>query len=430
MIAVLQAAATPPTSSAARCATRARPAGPRLGPRHRRPPERTRAVPRRGLRESVRDASSARWRSAVEITTFRTDHDYADFRRPHRVEFGDVDRGRPRAPRLHDQRHGLGRVDAAPRPGCSIRMAARRIGGRRPAGGRRSRRPVRRGRPSDGPGGPPLGDARVRRSSRRRWRPSGPTPTSRPPVRRADRRRAREAPRRPEPVGRTAPARDDRTPPGIAPELAAQRGIPQNKIAGEDLWDHRSGPSTRRRRDRPIVRLAALVHDIGKPATFADGRFLGHDGRGRARGELLPRLTSPVRRSTGRPPRAPPHVQPTIRVGRCRDPTVHRQGRTLVTRRAVRAPPGRQHRERPRPGCRRSGRAPGAGGRAARGRGRARPGDLAVDGDDLIAELGAEPGPRLGALLDELVEAVVEDPGLNDRPTLLLLAQSRLAGED
>ena len=24
-----------------------------------------------------------------EITTFRTDHDYADFRRPHRVEFGD-----------------------------------------------------------------------------------------------------------------------------------------------------------------------------------------------------------------------------------------------------------------------------------------------------------------------------------------------------
>ena len=24
-----------------------------------------------------------------EITTFRTDHDYADFRRPHRVEFGE-----------------------------------------------------------------------------------------------------------------------------------------------------------------------------------------------------------------------------------------------------------------------------------------------------------------------------------------------------
>ena len=26
----------------------------------------------------------------VEITTFRVDHDYADFRRPHRIEFGDT----------------------------------------------------------------------------------------------------------------------------------------------------------------------------------------------------------------------------------------------------------------------------------------------------------------------------------------------------
>ena len=56
--------------------------------------------------------------------------------------------------------------------------------------------------------------------------------------------------------------------------------------------------------------------------------------------------------------------------------------------------------------------------------------DLAIDGDDLIAELGAVPGPRLGAVLDHLLDAVVEDPRLNDRPTLLLLAQSRLAQAD
>ena len=47
-----------------------------------------------------------------EITTFRTDHDYADFRRPHRVEFGDVDRGGPGPPRFHGQRDGLGRARA------------------------------------------------------------------------------------------------------------------------------------------------------------------------------------------------------------------------------------------------------------------------------------------------------------------------------
>ena len=51
-------------------------------------------------------------------------------------------------------------------------------------------------------------------------------------------------------------------------------------------------------------------------------------------------------------------------------------------------------------------------------------GDLAVDGNDLIAELGAEPGPVLGHVLRELLERVVADPALNDRPTLLVLAQA------
>jgi poly(A) polymerase/tRNA nucleotidyltransferase (CCA-adding enzyme) len=54
-------------------------------------------------------------------------------------------------------------------------------------------------------------------------------------------------------------------------------------------------------------------------------------------------------------------------------------------------------------------------------------GDLAVDGDDLIAELDVAPGPRLGRILEELTERVIADPGLNERPTLLLLAQSLLA---
>jgi hypothetical protein len=49
---------------------------------------------------------------------------------------------------------------------------------------------------------------------------------------------------------------------------------------------------------------------------------------------------------------------------------------------------------------------------------------LAIDGSDLIAELGMAPGPSLGRLLDELLELVIADPALNDRPTLLLLAQT------
>jgi tRNA nucleotidyltransferase (CCA-adding enzyme) len=45
-------------------------------------------------------------------------------------------------------------------------------------------------------------------------------------------------------------------------------------------------------------------------------------------------------------------------------------------------------------------------------------GDLAVDGADLI-ELGYDEGPSLGAALESLLDAVVEDPSLNTRTELL-----------
>ena len=51
---------------------------------------------------------------------------------------------------------------------------------------------------------------------------------------------------------------------------------------------------------------------------------------------------------------------------------------------------------------------------------------LAIDGADLMAELGLDEGPLLGRMLDELLERVIADPALNQRPTLLLLAQSML----
>ena len=60
----------------------------------------------------------------------------------------------------------------------------------------------------------------------------------------------------------------------FAPELTAQRGLGQNKIPGEDLWDHTlrtvdAAATEPDGSDLTIVRLAALVHDIGKPATAA-----------------------------------------------------------------------------------------------------------------------------------------------------------------
>jgi poly(A) polymerase/tRNA nucleotidyltransferase (CCA-adding enzyme) len=47
--------------------------------------------------------------------------------------------------------------------------------------------------------------------------------------------------------------------------------------------------------------------------------------------------------------------------------------------------------------------------------------DLEVDGNDVTRELGVEPGPRVGKVLEKLLEAVLEDPSLNSRDKLLAL---------
>jgi tRNA nucleotidyltransferase (CCA-adding enzyme) len=52
--------------------------------------------------------------------------------------------------------------------------------------------------------------------------------------------------------------------------------------------------------------------------------------------------------------------------------------------------------------------------------------DLAVDGRDLI-ELGFEPGPALGSALERLLDEVVEEPARNERETLLESARTLLA---
>jgi hypothetical protein len=51
--------------------------------------------------------------------------------------------------------------------------------------------------------------------------------------------------------------------------------------------------------------------------------------------------------------------------------------------------------------------------------------DLALDGNDLI-KVGFRPGPELGHILHELLDAVVDEPALNTRDRLLALAKERL----
>ena len=50
--------------------------------------------------------------------------------------------------------------------------------------------------------------------------------------------------------------------------------------------------------------------------------------------------------------------------------------------------------------------------------------DLAINGKDLIA-IGIPAGKQLGAILNELFEAVLEDPTLNEKEKLLEIAKKR-----
>jgi tRNA nucleotidyltransferase (CCA-adding enzyme) len=210
----------------------------------------------------------------------------------------------------------------------------------------------------------------------------------------------------------------------ILPELAAQRGVPQSKIPGHDLWDHTLAtvdaavalqPGDKR------LAMAALLHDAGKPETFVDGHFHGHPEAGAAIArEVLGRIAYPSRDAA--------HVRRLIEEHMFQylpgwsDAAVRRFMRRVgpdLLDDLVRL------RQADNIG---SGLPPDAGDlaelrdRIGAERDRNAPlslADLAIDGDDLQAELGVTPGPWLGALLDRLLDSVVNDPRRNARDRLL-----------
>jgi tRNA nucleotidyltransferase/poly(A) polymerase len=213
----------------------------------------------------------------------------------------------------------------------------------------------------------------------------------------------------------------------LAPELERQRGLAQNKIEGEDLWDHtvRTVDAAPRRQ---IVRLASLLHDLGKPDTLADGHFHGHEAVGAVMArDFLARL------------HAPRVLQERVAhlVLNHMFSYQHTWSDAAVRRFIRKVGPGCVDdllalRAADNVG---SGQLPDAGGltelatriatelagHAVLGRHQ-----LAINGSDLKSELGLPQGRELGRLIDDLTERVIAEPALNDRAILLDLARQAI----
>ena len=379
-----------------------------------------------------------------EVTTFRTEHDYADFRRPHRVEFGD-DLGADLARRdftVNALAWGRGpsgadavEADAVEADAARAALLVDPFGGLADlaAGTLRA------------VGDP---DARFREDALRMVRAVRLAATlgfviepatlaaisSNAPLvdRLSGERIGAELAKllaAPTPSIGLRLAEETGLLAVISPELARQRGVPQNKVPGEDLWDHTLRTVDAAPADRPIVRLAALLHDIGKVETLTDGRFPHHEAAGAVRADnLLRRLRYPRSAAEEVVALIRHHMFST-------DPGL---GDAAVRRFIMRIGHERldalfalRRADDVGSGC--VGDDPGLTSFIARVHAQltaAVPLDrnaLAVDGTDLMRELGLTQGPRLGLVIDELLDRVVVDPGLNERGSLLLLAQGILA---
>jgi tRNA nucleotidyltransferase (CCA-adding enzyme) len=214
----------------------------------------------------------------------------------------------------------------------------------------------------------------------------------------------------------------------LAPDLEEQRGLSQNKVAGEDLWDH-TLRTVDAAPDRRLVRTAALLHDVAKPVTLADGRFIGHEAIGAAMARSFLAGLHASRDLQERVANLVAHHMFTYEPA-WTDAAVRRFIR--------RVGPGSVEdllalREADNVG---SGLPPDAG-RIGELRARIRAEieaglvlgreQLAVHGADLMAELDVPQGPRLGALLDELTERVISEPALNVRDALIELARESIS---
>jgi tRNA nucleotidyltransferase (CCA-adding enzyme) len=222
----------------------------------------------------------------------------------------------------------------------------------------------------------------------------------------------------------------------VLPELLEAVGVWQNRWHAYDVYVHSLHVLDAAPADKPIVRLAALLHDVGKPRTKVvidgQGTFYNHQHVGAEMTRaLLARLRFPkdtVERVAHLVDQHMFHYE-----GHWTDAAVRRFIRRvgpdavadLFDLRIADA----------------LGKGPDSGFPHDIDELRTRVevelerravldvSGLDIDGRTVMEALGIGPGPGVGKALQELLERVLEDPSLNRRDTLLALLRDRTARE-
>ena len=212
----------------------------------------------------------------------------------------------------------------------------------------------------------------------------------------------------------------------ICPELEECRRVPQDKAVAQDVFEHSLLSLDAVERPDLVLRLAALLHDVGKPETMADGHFHQHEFVGE-------HLARKILRRWKFPKDTVALVAHLIRhhMFWYQDVWTSSAVRRFIRNVGLDEIPLLFE-------LRRADNI-GSGSRGGRmvaldqlwlrvqeeiARANAfSPRDLKVNGTDLMQELGIPQGPEIGRIIGDLFERVTDDPELNTRESLLALAR-------
>lgn len=216
------------------------------------------------------------------------------------------------------------------------------------------------------------------------------------------------------------------------PELAHCVGVPQNRFHSHDVYGHSLQVCDAAPAAKPAVRWAALLHDIGKPDTreerAGDATFYGHAEVGAALADTLltrlrfandarERIVHLVKEHMFdyRPVWSDAALRRWLRrvgVEAVADLFDLRIADVIGNQRRAGLPAGLEEMRRRIEDLMTSEAV-------------LRVRDLAVSGRDVMAMLGIAEGPAVGAVLEALLEEVIEHPEVNERDELLRRVRER-----